>query len=160
MVDALNKLEGHPENNFPELLKEYFQTKATETSIVEGVIQEITSTHLIIDVGLKSEGFIDIKEVENDEEIKDIKVGDKLEVFLEAYESGDGSLKLSRKRVLQEKTWQDIKAKYENDIEYKNIADVVSNAVMNCSYLPIPKNKFKLFKNFIIDFDPNFIMEK
>lgn len=115
MVDALNKLEGHPENNFPELLKEYFQTKATETSIVEGVIQEITSTHLIIDVGLKSEGFIDIKEVENDEEIKDIKVGDKLEVFLEAYESGDGSLKLSRKRVLQEKTWQDIKAKYEND---------------------------------------------
>ncbi|MDC0457115.1 hypothetical protein OAM56_04270 [Alphaproteobacteria bacterium] len=52
------------------------------------------------------------------------------------------------------------KAKYENDIEYKNIADIVSNAVMNCSYLPIPKNKFKLFKNFIMDFDPKFIMEK
>ena len=51
------------------------------------------------------------------------------------------------------------KAKYENDIEYKNIADIVSNAVMNCSYLPIPKNKFKLFKNFIMDFDPNFIIE-
>ena len=52
------------------------------------------------------------------------------------------------------------KAKYENDIEYKNIADIVSNAVMNCSYLPIPKNKFKLFKNFIMDFDPKFMMEK
>lgn len=115
MVDALNKLEGNPENNFPQLLREHFQTKATETSIVEGVVQEITSTHLIIDVGLKSEGFVDVKEVENDEEVKNIKVGDNIEVFLESYEGGDGRLKLSRHRVLQEKTWNEVKAKFEND---------------------------------------------
>jgi small subunit ribosomal protein S1 len=115
MVDATKPAQSNMDNNFPELLKEYFYNKAAETSIVEGIVQEITSTHIIVDVGLKSEGFIDIKELENDADAKNIKIGDSLEVFLESYESGDGSLKLSRSRVLQEKTWQEIKAKYEND---------------------------------------------
>jgi len=115
MVNASSAAAQNADNNFPELLKEYFQNKTTETSIVEGVVQEITSTHLIIDVGLKSEGFVDIKEVEEDEDTKNIKVGDKIEVFLESYEGGDGRLKLSRQRVLQEKSWIEIKQKFEND---------------------------------------------
>ena len=52
------------------------------------------------------------------------------------------------------------KTKYENDIEYKIVVDIANQAIMNCSPLPIPKNKIPLFKNFIMDFEPNFIMER
>lgn len=52
------------------------------------------------------------------------------------------------------------RSKYESNNEYKFVADIASKAVMNCKYLPIPKNKIELFKNFIIDFDPNFIFKK
>ncbi len=50
--------------------------------------------------------------------------------------------------------------KYENDAEYKIIADIANKAALNCLYLPIPNNKIKLFKNFIMKFDPKFILEK
>lgn len=49
------------------------------------------------------------------------------------------------------------KQKYEIDLEYKKLSDFVKNAVVNCKHLPIPKNKIKLFKSFIMDFDPKFI---
>ncbi len=50
--------------------------------------------------------------------------------------------------------------KYENDSEYKILADIANKAALNCLYLPIPNNKIKLFKNFIVKFDPKFILEK
>ena len=49
--------------------------------------------------------------------------------------------------------------KYETDMEYKIIADIASKAVMSCSHLPIPKSKTGLSKNFIMDFNSNFILE-
>ena len=47
--------------------------------------------------------------------------------------------------------------KYENDSEYKIVADIANKAALNCLYLPIPNNKIKLFKNFIMKFDSKFI---
>ncbi len=103
-----------PDNDFSSLLKQSFDTQSREASVVEGIITEVTGTHLIIDVGLKSEGFVDLKELSQEEQ-KSYNTGDKIEVFLESYEGSDGSLKLSRQRVLQEKSWEEIKAKYEAD---------------------------------------------
>ena len=52
------------------------------------------------------------------------------------------------------------RARYENDRQYKFVADIAIKAGMNCKHLPIPKTKIELFKNFIIDFDPNFILTR
>jgi len=113
MVNASTDIKKNPENDFDNLLRESFKKQVSENQIVEGLIQEKTSTHLIIDVGLKSEGFIDIKELDSDDEAKSLNVGDKISVFLESYEGYDGRLKLSRKRVLQEQSWDEIKKKFE-----------------------------------------------
>ena len=50
--------------------------------------------------------------------------------------------------------------KYESDFEYKTLADIATKAVMNCIHLPIPENETRLFKNFIMNFDSNFIYKK
>ena len=113
------------DNNFVELLKESFSQKHIEGSVITGTIQEITDTHLIIDVGLKSEGFIDKKELRNDNETS-YNIGDNIEVFLESFEARDGRIKLSRERVLQENSWNEVKNKFEsNDIIEGNISGIV-----------------------------------
>lgn len=110
------------DNDFAQLLQESFANKIEEGTIIEGTIQEITGTHYIVDVGLKSEGFIDIKEL-RDEAGKNHKIGDKIEIFLESLEGKDGRIQLSRERVLQEKSWNEVKDKFEkNDIVEGNIS--------------------------------------
>ena len=52
------------------------------------------------------------------------------------------------------------KKKYEDDINYKIIADIASKSVMNCSHLPIHQKKMGLYKSFLMDFNPKFILEK
>ena len=46
---------------------------------------------------------------------------------------------------------------YAKDTFYRATADSARRAVIDCSPLPLPKNKAKLFKSFILDFDPSFI---
>ena len=72
-------------------------------------------------------------------------------VSLQIFVSNDGLI--NRTSILDRK-------KYENDAEYKIVADIANNAALNCLYLPIPNNRIKLFKNFIMKFDPKFILEK
>ena len=52
------------------------------------------------------------------------------------------------------------KKKYEDDINYTIIADIASKSVMNCSHLSIHKKKMGLYKSFLMDFNPKFILEK
>ena len=46
---------------------------------------------------------------------------------------------------------------YAKDTFYRATADSARRAVIDCSPLPLPKNKAELFKSFILDFDPSFI---
>lgn len=115
-------IDNDLDNDFAQLLQESFSNKIEEGTIIEGIIQEITGTHYIVDVGLKSEGFIDIKEL-RDEVSANHKIGDKIEIFLESLEGRDGRIQLSRERVLQEKSWNEVKDKFEkNDIVEGNIS--------------------------------------
>ena len=46
---------------------------------------------------------------------------------------------------------------YRQDTFYRATADSARRAVLDCSPIPIPKNKSIFFRNFILDFDPSFI---
>jgi small subunit ribosomal protein S1 len=113
MVDT--NIESNLDNDFAQLLKESFSKEIKEGQIIEGIIKEVTPIYFIIDVGLKSEGFIDSKELNVEGSDIEYKAGDKIEVFLEAFEGRDGRILLSRKRVLQEKSWSEMKEKHEKD---------------------------------------------
>jgi small subunit ribosomal protein S1 len=76
--------------------------------IVKGRVVGITSTHVLIDVGYKSEGQIPIHEFTDREGNVNVKVGDDVDVYFDSSESESGGIQLSRLRAENLKVWDEI----------------------------------------------------
>ncbi len=79
---------------------------------VEGTISEINKREVIINIGYKSEGVIPATEFRYD---TDLKVGDKVEVYVESVEDRTGQLALSHKKARQLKSWDRVNEALNND---------------------------------------------
>ena len=101
---------GDTERN--DLTKMYEGTlgKISEGEIVRGRIVHIGDTEVTVDIGFKSEGNVPLAEFKNRDELK---VGDNIEVFLEAVENKDGVLVLSRKRADFMRIWERVTKSFE-----------------------------------------------
>lgn len=89
--------------NFEHLLQASFKMgDLPEGRVVKGSILHISKDTVIVDVGLKSEGRIAIKEFGD----MPLAVGDEVDVYVERYEGRMGDIQLSREKVLQGATWQ------------------------------------------------------
>jgi small subunit ribosomal protein S1 len=117
MVDVLkgaNGFEdgGYSEAEYQELSKLYEKTLSSinQGEIVKGRIVHIGDSSVAVDIGFKSEGAIPITEFPN---IKELKVGDEVEVFLESVENKDGQLILSRKRADFMRVWERVVKAFE-----------------------------------------------
>ncbi len=97
--------QGYSESEYKELTKLYESTMVAISAgeIVKGRIVRIGDSHVVVDIGFKSEGSVALAEFPN---IKDMKVGDEVEVFLESVENKDGQLVLSRKRADFMRVWE------------------------------------------------------
>ena len=82
-----------------------------EGRVVMGTVTAIEAGHAVIDVGLKSEGRINLKEFARGEEDHGLKVGDEVEVYVDRVENADGEAMLSRDRARREAAWD----KLENE---------------------------------------------
>ena len=89
--------------------------KFTEGELVKGRVLSITENTVIIDIGYKSEGIIDVKQFIDDEGSVTVEPGDKVEVLLEATENLDGRLVLSKEKAEKMKVWEVIEEAYKND---------------------------------------------
>ena len=76
--------------------------KNFEGKVVSGKVISIDHNHALIDVGLKSEGRITIDELRFCDKEKEIKVGDKIDVFVERLEDKNGEAVLSREKAKKE----------------------------------------------------------
>jgi len=86
----------------------------TQNQLISGTIVSISDREVVVNVGFKSDGIISKNEFRD---LPNIKVGDKVEVYLETVEDANGQLIISRKRAIQEKAWDHIiKAMEENTI--------------------------------------------
>jgi small subunit ribosomal protein S1 len=75
--------------SFAELLDESLDTLDMKPgSIVSGVVLDLDNDWVTIHVGLKSEGIISLDEFKNNDGEVDIKIGDEVQVALEAVEDG------------------------------------------------------------------------
>ncbi|MBP8975490.1 MAG: 30S ribosomal protein S1 [Bacteroidetes bacterium] len=103
---------GYSENEYKELEQMYSKTLGAINvgEIIKGKIVHIGEDEVAIDIGFKSDGTVPISEFPN---IKDLKVGDEVEVFLESVEDKDGRLVLSRKRADFMRIWERIVKSYE-----------------------------------------------
>ena len=92
--------------NFESLLDENLVNfKQKEGKIVEGTVVFVKNDSVVVDVGLKSEGRIPLREFFSPGEENEIKPGDKFDVLVEKLENKDGEALLSREKARREESW-------------------------------------------------------
>ncbi len=91
--------------NFADLLSEQFGENGIIGSVVKGTVIRVSPDFVTVDVGLKSEGNIPLREFGTNPEIK---VGDTVEVLVDRYEDKDGNIVLSREKARREEVWADL----------------------------------------------------
>ena len=97
-----------------ELEKAYDETlnKVSEHQVVEGTVISIDKKEVIVNIGYKSDGIIPASEFRYNPELK---VGDKVEVYVENQEDRKGQLVLSHKKARLSKSWERVNAALENE---------------------------------------------
>jgi small subunit ribosomal protein S1 len=92
--------------DFAALLEESFtRSNLTEGSVVKGTIVAIEKDIAVIDIGLKTEGRVPMKEFAGPGREAALKVGDEVEVFLDRIENALGEAVLSRDKARREESW-------------------------------------------------------
>ena len=113
--------------NFAELLDQSFQEMASiEGSVVSGTVLSIEKDMILIDVGLKSEGRVSLREFGNSEDNIQIKPGDIVEVYIERLEDINGHAVLSREKAKREESWINLEKALE---EQKRVNGVIFGKV-------------------------------
>ena len=77
-----------------------------EGSVVKGTVIAIENDIVIVDVGLKSEGRIPLKEFAVAGQAPEVKKGDSVVVYVERVENRQGEASLSREKALREEAWE------------------------------------------------------
>ena len=80
--------------------------------VVEGTVTGVNKREVIVNIGYKSEGIIPVSEFRYN---PDLKVGDKIEVYVESAEDKNGQLALSHKKARQLKSWDRVNEALEKD---------------------------------------------
>jgi len=93
--------------DFQTLYEESLKT-LEEGQILRGTVIDITPDHVTVDVGYKSEGQIPMQEFLKRDKKVDVKIGDRIDVFLEKKESEEGLLTLSKEKADKITIWRDI----------------------------------------------------
>ena len=76
-----------------------------EGNVIKGTVVRIDDDHALVDVGLKSEGRISLKEFCRGGREPEMRVGDEVDVYVERYEDRDGLIVLSRDKARREEAW-------------------------------------------------------
>ena len=100
--------------NFADLLAESFgEGTNVEGSVVRGFVIGIEGDAVVIDVGLKSEGRVPLKELAAPGQQADVSIGDEIEVYVERMEDRHGQAVLSRDKARREEAWGVLEASFE-----------------------------------------------
>jgi small subunit ribosomal protein S1 len=93
--------------NFADLFEAHVKSgEKSEGSVISGIIVAIENGDIVVvDVGLKSEGRVPLKEFSQNGKIPELKVGDEVEVYLERLENKNGEAIISREKALREESW-------------------------------------------------------
>ncbi len=100
--------------DFAALLEQSFsESNMQEGSVIKGTVVAIENDLAIIDVGLKTEGRVALKEFAAPGKPANINVGDTVEVYLERIENAMGEAVLSREKAKREESWIRLEVAFE-----------------------------------------------
>ena len=102
--------------SFAELFEQSLVDKQMQPgSIVQGTVVEIRSDAVVVNAGLKSEGLIPLEQFYNEDGVLEVKVGDLVEVALDALEDGFGETRLSREKAKRARVWSALEKAFESE---------------------------------------------
>ncbi len=105
--DALYEDKAATEESYNQTL-----SKVVENEVVEGTVMAVNKREVLVNIGYKSEGVINISEFRYN---PDIKVGDKVEVYVETAEDKKGQLILSHRKAHSLRSWDLVNEAFEKD---------------------------------------------
>ncbi len=104
------------EENFAEMLENSPGAKQGIVGhVIEGRVIAIENDFAVVDVGLKSEGRVALKEFSSPEQDAEVSIGDIVEVFLERMENKHGEAVLSREKARREEAWSLLERSYDEN---------------------------------------------
>lgn len=111
-------------NALAALYEETFRN-LEEGTITEGRVVALTKDKVVVDIGYKSEGMIPGDQFSS-EELQNLKIGDRLQVYIEECEDADGNLILSKEKADKMKIWEELEKLYkdEKSIEGKIVSRI------------------------------------
>jgi len=97
-----------------EMQRLYDETfkRVEQGGIVKGQVVTIEPNGVVVDIGYKSEGTVPIEEF-SPKELKSVKPGDVIEVFIEDREDAEGNIVLSKEKADRRKVWENIEEVYK-----------------------------------------------
>ena len=102
--------------SFAELFEQSLVDKQMQPgSIVQGMVVEIRADAVVVNAGLKSEGLIPIEQFYDEDGVLEVKVGDMIEVALDALEDGFGETRLSREKAKRARVWTALEKAFEGE---------------------------------------------
>ena len=109
------------QEDFASLLEESFTTnQAIEGSVFRGTVVKMDGDFALVDVGLKSEGRVPLREFGRGDEDSP-KLGQEVDVFIEKYEDKDGVILLSRDKARREEAWDSLEKQFADEVKVKGI---------------------------------------
>lgn len=103
MEDFASILAAHEKEHSAEI---------SENEVVKGTVIKITDQAVIIDVGFKSEGIVNVAEFKDGDQVT-VKPGDQVDVFVKQLENSEGYVELSRADAVRMQTWDLIEQAYK-----------------------------------------------
>jgi small subunit ribosomal protein S1 len=119
---ATNKDLNPTREDFAALLGETMsEDEVFEGSVVKGTVTAIEKDLAVIDVGLKMEGRVQLKEFASPGRSSELKVGDTVEVYIERTENALGEAVLSRDKARREESWVRLEQKFNNKEQVEGV---------------------------------------
>jgi small subunit ribosomal protein S1 len=113
--------------DFAAMLDESFHTgNLQEGAVIKGTVVGIEKDMAVIDVGLKTEGRVALREFAGPGRQNEIKIGDEVEVYLERVENALGEAVLSRDKARREESWGKLEKGFTNN---EKVTGVIFNQV-------------------------------
>ena len=117
-VETIYQELSSSQKEFESLLNDDFKDrKLKEGEIIKATVTEITKNFVVVDCKAKMDGMIPVEEFKNDEELSELKIGSKIEVFLERIESFKGEIVISREKARRMKAWSRMEKVFETGEE-------------------------------------------
>ena len=138
-VETINKELSSSQKEFESLLNNDFKDrKLQENEIIKATVTEITEKFIVVDCKAKMEGMIPIEEFKNDDELSKLKVGSKIEVYLERIESFKGEIIISREKARRMNAWKKMEKVFETgeEITAYITGKVKGGFIATCDGLP------------------------